>query len=323
MAAAAFGFGFAADLRRAITATSQTENAGVLGRAAPLLKHHFPTPAEAFDVREQITSAYLAGRPPAEREAARSLNAPPPWTFQSDLDHANAQAEHKRRRRNAHHNSGAFFTRLMEATYGDPGWTLGGYVATRVASQSARAASAARGRQRAVAAERQRAWAETQRAVAEEQRLAERAAQKKIYAVELEQDHVYVGSTRRPEQVRMDEHRRGLGEGAEWTRLFPPTERRTFLEVLLCPEGWASGTMEDAMTKHYMQLRGIDMVRGGAYCTLAGPDADTRVMLEREFAHARGECYWCHSPGHFAEACPQRAAAAGGSSSSSSSSSSS
>lgn len=136
--------------------------------AAALLKQQYPTAAGAFGVRDEITRAYVLGLGPEDKAAWRSLNAPPRVLFHSDAGHAAAQAEHKRRRKNVQQNSGAFFTRFLNAAYGEPGWTLAGLVQ----SPSVRAARAAsKKRQRDAARERRGAWAQTQREVAAEHRI--------------------------------------------------------------------------------------------------------------------------------------------------------
>jgi hypothetical protein len=59
---------------------------------------------------------------------------------------------------------------------------------------------------------------------------------------------------------------------------------------------------EDAVTKEYMCLHGIDNVRGGSYTKLHLDDTE-KELLGREIAGATDRCFTCGGTNHFTTHC--------------------
>lgn len=82
-----------------------------------------------------------------------------------------------------------------------------------------------------------------------------------VYVLRLENEKYYVGRTNNLEE-RIKEHVEGMG--SEWTTLHKPLEVVETVE--LCDP-----TMEDVVTKKYVDLYGTANVRGGSYCQIKPP----------------------------------------------------
>lgn len=88
-----------------------------------------------------------------------------------------------------------------------------------------------------------------------------------IYVLQLQENKYYVGYTARSMNERYHEHR--VGEGSEWTRLYPPisvleekiTSQIKSPKELSCPE-------EDRRTLEMIKRYGWDNVRGGQWCKI-------------------------------------------------------
>jgi predicted GIY-YIG superfamily endonuclease len=78
-----------------------------------------------------------------------------------------------------------------------------------------------------------------------------------IYCLELEQGKYYVGITYNL-NFRFAQHMGG--QGARWTKLYKPLR---IAEVI--SEG-VDRTMEDTITKRYIDKYGAENVRGGSHC---------------------------------------------------------
>jgi len=118
-----------------------------------------------------------------------------------------------------------------------------------------------------------------------------------IYVLKLEHDCFYVGRTKKPPGVRIEEHR--TGKGSAWTRL----HKVVGFHVPPRPvEGLHIGLQEDMETKKQMKIHGIEFVRGGAYTRLDLPDSEID-LLKKELFHDVGNCTRCGWPGHFVATC--------------------
>jgi predicted GIY-YIG superfamily endonuclease len=81
-----------------------------------------------------------------------------------------------------------------------------------------------------------------------------------VYSQPLQGGRWYVGTTSNP-SARIAEHRRG--EGAEWTRLYPPCG---VARVKLASKDKGHARIEEiAEVKRLMREHGVENVRGGSY----------------------------------------------------------
>lgn len=115
-----------------------------------------------------------------------------------------------------------------------------------------------------------------------------------MYVLKLEHEKWYVGHSTAPLK-RFDAH---MGEeGAAWTAVHPP---------LALVETLPGGTTEEMITTlRYMELYGIDAVRGGPWCTLVLTDADKSAII-RMLRHNEDACFVCGATDHWAATCPAR-----------------
>lgn len=97
-----------------------------------------------------------------------------------------------------------------------------------------------------------------------------------IYALELANRNYYVGRTNRP-CVRMSEHIGINKGGALWTAKYQP-----YIVIEMFPvDAEKASVYETQKTKDYMQIYGVDNVRGGMYCSLElQSEAKRRLMIE-------------------------------------------
>jgi hypothetical protein len=124
-----------------------------------------------------------------------------------------------------------------------------------------------------------------------------------IYVLELEQNKYYVGKSSKPLN-RTGEHIASTlfndvsSSGSGWTRMYTPNK---ILEVHTSYDEFD----EDLYTLRYMKNHGIDNVRGGSFCEL-NLSQNNIVTLEKMLAGANDRCYYCGSPDHYVNACPQK-----------------
>lgn len=109
------------------------------------------------------------------------------------------------------------------------------------------------------------------------------------YVLALEGDKFYVGTTEQPEQ-RFWQH--FTGQGAAWTRKYPPIEVIEFM----------MGDHENELTLRLMRSVGVDQVRGGIYTQIELPEHQLNTIQDH-MTHDTGCCFTCRRPGHFASQC--------------------
>jgi hypothetical protein len=113
-----------------------------------------------------------------------------------------------------------------------------------------------------------------------------------IYILRLEGGRYYVGKS---DNV-MNRYQQHLnGNGSAWTRKYKPVSLVKTIEN-------ASPFEEDRYVKEYMNIFGIQNVRGGSYVELELSEFHMEA-LKMEIWAARDNCTQCGRPGHFVKNC--------------------
>ena len=90
-------------------------------------------------------------------------------------------------------------------------------------------------------------------------------ANRVLYVLKLEHDKYYVGTTKRERFLsRLEEHRSGDGQGAEWKSLHSPLPDESAIFELRSLDA-SNKFDEDHRTEQLMHEFGFDNVRGGTY----------------------------------------------------------
>jgi len=113
-----------------------------------------------------------------------------------------------------------------------------------------------------------------------------------IYVLKLEQDKYYIGKSNNS-NIRIEQH--FLQNGSVWTKKYKPLE---IIEILNNSDDFD----ENKYTLKYMELYGINNVRGSSFCNiiLSKQDIDT---ITKMIDCAMNKCYICGSNNHFVANC--------------------
>jgi len=118
-----------------------------------------------------------------------------------------------------------------------------------------------------------------------------------IYILELQNNKFYIGKSYDENGMDMRIKAHFEGRGSKWTRLYTPI--KILDKYLKCHP-----REEDYLTKIYMDLHGIENVRGGAYAEIELPK-DHLNILEMERRSTFDLCYECGED-HFVRECDER-----------------
>jgi predicted GIY-YIG superfamily endonuclease len=113
-----------------------------------------------------------------------------------------------------------------------------------------------------------------------------------VYALKLENDKWYIGKSDNPEN-RFLAHKSGTGSA--WTRLHKPIEVHAIFRDV-------SPFHEDALTKEYMSIYGIEHVRGGSYVRIELTKGQKDYIM-KELWSMKNLCNKCGSSDHWVANC--------------------
>jgi predicted GIY-YIG superfamily endonuclease len=114
-----------------------------------------------------------------------------------------------------------------------------------------------------------------------------------IYVLKLISNKYYIGKTYNDVAIRFNQHQKGFG--SSWTKLYKPINMIEFFQT-------TDKFKEDSYTKKYMEIYGIENVRGGSYTKINLDDYQLKA-LEVELRTANDLCFICGKHGHFASKC--------------------
>ena len=115
-----------------------------------------------------------------------------------------------------------------------------------------------------------------------------------IYILQLENNKYYVGKTNNP-SFRLFDH--FVSNGSLWTKKYKPI---SVLELLPDCDNYD----EDKYTIKYMELYGINNVRGGSFCEIKLSDSNVNT-LKQIITSINDKCYICGIKGHYARQCKE------------------
>jgi hypothetical protein len=116
-----------------------------------------------------------------------------------------------------------------------------------------------------------------------------------IYVLKLENDKYYIGKSKNHLQ-RIEDHKNNIG--SYWTKKYKPLE---VIDVFEQNDSFD----EDKTTLQYMDLYGIENVRGGAFVQLN--ISNSQIEFIQKILNSRNDkCFKCGKEGHFVRYCPNK-----------------
>ncbi|VBB17723.1 hypothetical protein YASMINEVIRUS_186 [Yasminevirus sp. GU-2018] len=115
-----------------------------------------------------------------------------------------------------------------------------------------------------------------------------------VYVIELTDGKFYVGKSRSVSS-RLEDH--FVGHGSAWTQKYKPVKI-----VSIFPD--CDEFEEDRITLKLMREKGVENVRGGAFCNV-NLDKTELTIINRMLNSACDSCFICNTQGHYASECPQ------------------
>jgi hypothetical protein len=113
-----------------------------------------------------------------------------------------------------------------------------------------------------------------------------------IYTLLLEKNKYYIGKTNNP-VFRLSEH--FDNKGSAWTEIFKPIK---ILELIPNCDNYD----EDKYVLKYMDMHGIDNVRGGSFSRYK-LSIETIKQLQKMSISSNDKCFKCGKQGHFSGNC--------------------
>lgn len=114
-----------------------------------------------------------------------------------------------------------------------------------------------------------------------------------IYVIKLESDKYYIGKTGNP-KFRLESHFNN--SGSEWTKKYKPIDT---IEIIESNDIFD----EDKITLKYMNLYGIDNVRGGSFAQIILNQASLET-INKMLSSSNNTCFNCNKNDHFVKDCP-------------------
>ena len=114
-----------------------------------------------------------------------------------------------------------------------------------------------------------------------------------IYALKLVNNKYYIGKTQYNVLTRFNKHVQGYG--SQWTKLYKPIGIVEQFETI-------DKFAEDTWTKKYMDMFGLENVRGGSYANIVLSEWQIKALIT-ELRTSNDLCFNCGKSGHFASQC--------------------
>ncbi len=116
-----------------------------------------------------------------------------------------------------------------------------------------------------------------------------------IYILELEQNKYYIGKSNNIE-LRINSH--FINNGSEWTQIYKPIK---VIDIINNCDDYD----EDKYVFKYMNLYGIDNVRGGSFSKLEICN-EYKLVIQHILYSTNNLCYVCKEFGHFGKNCSKK-----------------
>ena len=113
-----------------------------------------------------------------------------------------------------------------------------------------------------------------------------------IYILKLKQGKYYIGKTNKP-SIRIGNHFKM--NGSVWTKRYRPVK----VEKIIKTEDHFD---EDKWTLKYMDMKGVNNVRGGSFCQMK-LSSDVESTISRMLNGSKDRCFKCGSNEHFVKNC--------------------